>query len=91
MSSCTRRHPGDPECRCGRCAALVPQQVTFTAHPIETAPKDRSFMAYMPASGLWSKATASTTIDAIYVYGIAYYVTSKQYPTHWAEIEEMKP
>jgi hypothetical protein len=38
-------------------------KITFEAHPIETAPKDRPFMVYVPDIG-WYEACASPPLWA---------------------------
>jgi broad specificity phosphatase PhoE len=61
-----------------------PMTITFTAHPIETAPKDREILVYSPQYkewhyGKWRGDHARTFWGVI------------KNPTHWAEIEDMRP
>ena len=56
--------------------------VTFKAYPIETAPKDREIMLF--EDGEWCSGRFDT--------GLGCWLGSfNDAPTHWAEIEDMRP
>lgn len=61
-----------------------PNQVTFTAHPIETAPRDRTVMLF--DNGAWIRGRWDGTATEWLALTREF-----AFPTHWAEIEEMKP
>jgi hypothetical protein len=67
--------------------------ITFTAHPIETAPKDREIAAYTHSSGwvrvCWDvEENLFEIVPAYNPLGMQLHLLA---PTHWAEIEDMRP
>lgn len=72
--------------------------VTFTAHPIETAPKDRAILLYYPTrkkwlNGIWEDQRYHKTPNPYWRTFTAFGVTSDRAnePTYWAEIADMEP
>lgn len=71
-------------------------EITFTAKPIETAPKDREIMLWLPrrrkwAKGRWdSQTTHQKPRPLFWTYGSQTTDDRSDQPTHWAEVEEME-
>ncbi len=65
--------------------------VSFMAKSIDTAPKDREIMLYMPDCKWWWQGHYSITARAWRMpgYGAVIGHESQVQPTHWAEISEM--